>query len=58
MSLNDRQHLEAVAIMRRMFEARIAGVDPEAWMAAEVWLAENHPLPAVYMAALQDMLDA
>lgn len=52
MALDDRQHVEAVSIMRRMYEARMAGVDGEAWDAAGIWLEENHPAPTVYMAAL------
>jgi hypothetical protein len=52
--LDDRQHVEAVAIMQRMVDAPLAAValDPEAWAAAKQWLRENRPEPAVYMAAL------
>jgi hypothetical protein len=56
MALGDRQHVEAVAIMRALLEAG-AGRDfdplgPSPYLAAEVWLRENHPEPAVYMAAV------
>lgn len=53
--LEDREHVEAVAIMRRMADARTADLDPAAWVAAEQWLRENHPAPEVYMAAVASM---
>jgi hypothetical protein len=52
MSLNDRQHVEAVAIIRRMAEAKRIEGDPEAWAAARGWLRENHPSTEMYLAAL------
>lgn len=63
--LSDREHVEAVAIMRRMKELfeelRGPRADPlavldapvtEALIAADVWLQENHPKPGVYIAAV------
>lgn len=53
MALDDRQHVEAVAIMRRLAECVEHAVrDTEALIAAEVWLGECHPDPEVYMAAV------
>ena len=49
MSLDDRQHVEAVAIIRRLRESP----DPAALLAADHWLRENHPAPEVYIAALK-----
>ena len=51
MALNDRQHVEAVAIMRALLEDPLG---PMQQRAAHQWLGENHPEPAVYMAALRD----
>lgn len=50
--LDDVKHVEAVAIMRTLVE------DPSdfhAQRAAEQWLAENHPAPEVYVAALSSL---
>lgn len=62
MALSDREHLEGVAIMRRFVEMVESGefsVDDAAMLglletarAGRTWLTENHPAPAVYMAAL------
>jgi hypothetical protein len=49
MALDDRQHVEAVAIIRRLMQPTY---DRETMIAAEVWLRENHPEPAVYINAL------
>ena len=55
MSLNDRQHVEAVAIMRALIEDPLGPAsEGTAQRAARQWLAENHPGPAAYMAALRD----
>ena len=51
MALNDRQHVEAVAIIRALLEDPLG---PMPLRAAHQWLAENHPEPGVYMAALRD----
>jgi hypothetical protein len=55
-ALDDRQHVEAVAIMRRLVEGRYEpfGVDPETYHAANQWLKENHPEPSVYVAAMRE----
>ncbi len=50
MSLDDRQHVEAVAIIRRLHEAPH---DDQGHLAAEIWLRENKPPPDVYLAALR-----
>lgn len=57
MALNDRQHVEAVAITRRMAEAlgHLGFGDMAECVAARQWLRENHPEPEVYMAALRDV---
>lgn len=57
MSLNDRQHVEAVAIMQRLLDvASHFGADEEGQRAATQWLGENHPEPSVYMAAMRAMV--
>lgn len=57
MSLDDRQHVEAVAIVRSLRDLTLGLCDqPEevdAVKAADVWLRENHPSPEVYVAALR-----
>lgn len=51
--LDDRAHVEAVAILRRLLEAQASGLaDPDAQLAAVVFLREHHPEPGVYLAAL------
>lgn len=52
MALNDVQHVEAVAIMRRLVDEPIGG-DSQARIAARQWLAENHPEPSAYVAAME-----
>ena len=49
MSLNDRQHVEAVAIIERLITPF---PDPIVVEGAKQWLKENHPEPAAYMAAM------
>lgn len=61
--LSARAHVEAVAIMgamRGLIEA-LAPYEtepPDAVKAADVWLRENHPAPAVYIAAMKEAVDA
>jgi hypothetical protein len=56
MALGDRQHVEACAILRRLADATERGAaDPEAVSAARLWLMENHPDPATYVAAIRNM---
>lgn len=51
--LNDREHVEAAAIIRRLLDvAEHFGCDEEAKVAARQWLVENRPEPGVYIAAL------
>lgn len=58
MALNDRQHVEAVAIMRCLLDAvEHVDCDRAGKQAATQWLAENHPQPAVYMAAMRAQID-
>jgi hypothetical protein len=52
MALGDRQHVEAVAILRRLVEEDER--DEDARLAAKVWLRENHPEPEVYIAAIKE----
>jgi hypothetical protein len=56
MSLGDREHVEAVAIIRQFVETSEALNlhDADAVKAGRQWLAENHPTPAVYVAAIKD----
>jgi hypothetical protein len=60
LALNDRQHVEAVAITRRMAEAldRLGFGYTTECIAARQWLRENHPRPEVYAAALEDVEEA
>ena len=60
--LNDREHVEGVAIMRRFVEMVESGefsVDDAAMLglletakAGRQWLMENHPAPSAYIGAL------
>lgn len=52
MALDDVQHVEAVSIIRRLANY---GHDPEAIVAAEVWLEKNHPPPSAYVAAAESL---
>lgn len=54
MSLNDRQHVEAVAIIRALVQVTPTELKGDAYGAAVQWLEENHPSPAAYMNALRD----
>lgn len=58
MALDDVQHVEAVAIMRRLADTAAYAMprDPEAVEAAEKWLKANHPEPGAYMAAMASMV--
>lgn len=47
--LDDVAHVEAVAIIRALLEAPNESLPRQA---AQQWLAENHPSPTAYMAAL------
>lgn len=56
MSLGDRQHVEAVAIIRsfvELFEYEGRG-DYDEVKAGKQWLAENHPKPSEYVAAIHE----
>jgi hypothetical protein len=57
MALGDRQHVEAVAIMKELVTllAFAGRGDRDEVKAAHQWLAENHPEPAVYAAALREV---
>jgi hypothetical protein len=59
MSLGNREHVEAVAIIRNL----VAAVGPlmetnpyaaECAQAGEQWLSENHPTSRVYVEALRE----
>lgn len=52
MALDDVQHVEAVAIIRHLLEG-----DPQARVAAEVWLEKNHPPPDAYLAAAASLAE-
>lgn len=57
MALDDLQHVEAVAIIRNLVLAlgpreALDDYAHDCAIAGDVWLKENHPDPAVYMAAL------
>ena len=61
MALGDRQHVEAVAIIRNLLAALGPREDLDEYaqdcaIAGEVWLRENHPEPDVYVAALKEPL--
>lgn len=55
MALNDLQHVEAVAIIRRLVEGVEGGAGPgsEAHLAGQIWLRENHPAPEVYVNGIE-----
>lgn len=59
MALGDREHVEAVAIIRNLLCAlgpreELDGYARECATAGDVWLRENHPPAEVYVAALKD----
>ncbi len=54
MSLDDRQHVEACAIIRSLVEGP---PDPYAILTARNWLRENHPPPESYMAAVRSLVE-
>lgn len=59
MALNDRQHVEAVGLLRMVVDQvhEFGGiVDPDLLRGAEKWLEGNHPEPKVYMAAMSSLV--
>lgn len=59
MALGDREHVEAVAIIRNLLAAlgphdRLDGYARDCANAGAQWLEENHPSTEVYMGALND----
>lgn len=54
MSLDDREHVEAVAIIHRLAEDPN---DAEARTAGMAWLVENYPSSEVHRSALQQARD-
>lgn len=57
MALNDVEHVEAVAIIRKLIETGIT-CDPDVTRAAVGWLEEHHPSPSAYIAAARSCIEA
>ena len=55
--LDDVRHVEAVALMRRVLDYAPT-LPPEVRNATEAWLAEYHPPPRAYVAAMVMLRDS
>jgi len=56
MALDDVGHVEAVAVIKRLFEEG-SGFSIETTLAAENWLAANHPSSEAYVKAAKSAVE-